>query len=68
MLEALITFSSFDREEGRGAGSVTELLTDAGHSVTSRDELGFPNINKDVGRLEGGAVLLGFSIGIGYCC
>jgi hypothetical protein len=78
MLEASITFSSFDRDERRGAGNVTELLTGAGNSVTSKDEsifgefgddhdgreLGFPKINKDVGRLEGGGILLGIGIGI----
>ena len=82
MWEASITFSSsFDRNEGRGAGNVTELLTGAGNSATSRDEsifgdsddddrreLGFPNIRNDVGRLEGGAVIFGIGIGIGHCC
>jgi hypothetical protein len=79
MLEASITFSSFDRDEGRGAGNITELLRGAGYSVTSRDEsifggnddrreLGFPNINKDAGRLEGGTGILDVGIGIGYCC
>ena len=72
MLVASITFSSFDRDEASGGvENGTELLTD-GDSVTFREEsifgdgddndgseLGFPNINKDVGHLEGGAVIVG---------
>jgi hypothetical protein len=78
MLEASITFSSFDREEaaGGGAENVAESLT-GGNFVTSGDEpifgecdngdngreLGFPHIKKDTGRSDGNVVVLGIG-----CC
>jgi hypothetical protein len=36
------------------------------YSIISRDKIGFPNIKKDIGYLEGGMIILDIDIDIGY--